>query len=90
MLVGNKTDLDDVRQVGAQQGREYADTNQMEFIETSAPDGANVTESFTRLATGIVQWVMSVKIVQTIKPPLNKEQNQNQEVQQFHKEGCCW
>ncbi|KAL4451772.1 hypothetical protein ABPG75_007434 [Micractinium tetrahymenae] len=53
MLVGNKTDLRDQREVPTEQGQEIAQREGLMFIETSARDGSNVDEAFTRVATEI-------------------------------------
>jgi small GTP-binding protein len=57
LLVGNKKDLSERRQVGVQQGQDFADQNRLEYIETSAFSGENVSEAFTRLAFGVVSRV---------------------------------
>lgn len=52
MLLGNKSDLNQQRQVYEQQGREVASNNNMLFFETSAKDGGNVVpamEEFVRV-----------------------------------------
>jgi small GTP-binding protein len=54
LLVGNKRDLAEDRQVGVQQAQDFADQNRLEFIETSAFSGESVAEAFTRLAFGVV------------------------------------
>ncbi|KAI3437877.1 hypothetical protein D9Q98_000323 [Chlorella vulgaris] len=50
MLVGNKTDLTDQREVSVQQGQALAEQEGLMFIETSAADGSNVEAAFTRVA----------------------------------------
>lgn len=50
VLVGNKTDLWEAREVSEDEGRDYADSNQMMFVESSAKSGANVSEVFEGLA----------------------------------------
>jgi small GTP-binding protein len=62
LLVGNKQDLGDQRQVGAQQAKDFADKHRLEYLETSALSGENVTEAFTRLAYGIAARVNSGQI----------------------------
>jgi small GTP-binding protein len=54
MLVGNKCDLQELRAVSTDEGVEFAKRKNLLFIETSARDGTNVQESFTRLITQIV------------------------------------
>jgi len=46
VLVGNKTDLNDKREVTTQQGEEEAKKNNLMFIETSAKVGHNVKNLF--------------------------------------------
>ena len=53
VLVGNKCDLNDKRQVTAEEGKELADKNDMMFFETSAKDGINVDEIFLNSANEI-------------------------------------
>jgi len=46
MLVGNKNDLVEKRQVSYEKGLEYANSNNINFIETSAKTGENVENVF--------------------------------------------
>jgi small GTP-binding protein len=51
ILVGNKTDLDDCRQVSENQGKRLAEENgNMLFIETSAKSNSNVEAAFKQIA----------------------------------------
>ncbi|CAD5122106.1 DgyrCDS10556 [Dimorphilus gyrociliatus] len=50
MLVGNKTDLTDKRQVSAEEGERKAKELNVMFIETSAKAGYNVKQLFRRVA----------------------------------------
>lgn len=53
VLVGNKTDLADKRQVTEAQGQDEAKKNNLMFIETSAKLGANVKLLFKRIAQAL-------------------------------------
>ena len=53
VLVGNKTDLGDKREVTTAQGEEEAKKNSLMFIETSAKLGHNVKNLFRRIAQAL-------------------------------------
>jgi Ras-related protein Rab-2A len=46
MIVGNKSDLDERRQVSYEEGERFAKENDLIFIETSAKTSHNVDEAF--------------------------------------------
>lgn len=45
-LVGNKVDLDERREVNSEEAQDYADANDLLFMETSAKTGFNVSDLF--------------------------------------------
>ena len=49
ILIGNKCDLEDKRVITYAQGKEFADTYGLKFIETSAKKNLNVSEAFETL-----------------------------------------
>lgn len=53
MLVGNKTDLADRRQISIEEGATKAEEEQIFFIETSAKVGLNIKQLFRRLACAL-------------------------------------
>uniref|UniRef100_A0A8B9I225 Ras-related protein Rab-6B n=1 Tax=Anser brachyrhynchus TaxID=132585 RepID=A0A8B9I225_9AVES len=53
MLVGNKTDLADKRQVSVEEGERKAQELTMMYIETSAKAGCNVKQLFRRVAAAL-------------------------------------
>jgi small GTP-binding protein len=65
LLVGNKKDLEAQRQVGAEQARDFAERHKLDYLETSAKSGQNVSETFTRLAFAIAKRVSSGQIQNT-------------------------
>jgi GTPase SAR1 family protein len=54
-LVGNKCDMEDKRKVSYEQGKEFADTYGMKFIETSAKNSINVEEAFVTMTKEIIK-----------------------------------
>ena len=53
ILVGNKSDLEDKRQVSQEEGQELAEKYGLEFYETSAKTGSNVDDVFFKSADEI-------------------------------------
>eukprot|EP01111_Echinosteliopsis_oligospora_P019422 TRINITY_DN9404_c0_g1_i1.p1 TRINITY_DN9404_c0_g1~~TRINITY_DN9404_c0_g1_i1.p1 ORF type:complete len:207 (-),score=38.99 TRINITY_DN9404_c0_g1_i1:106-726(-) len=53
LLVGNKSDLVDKRMVDASTAKEYADSQNIPFLEASAKSSANVEQSFMTMAAEI-------------------------------------
>ncbi len=53
ILIGNKTDLEDKREVTFEEGEEFAKNNGLFFLETSAKNFININESFNKLTEEI-------------------------------------
>ena len=54
ILIGNKCDLEDKRKVTFQEGKDFADSNGMKFLETSAKTATKVEEAFEQLTNEII------------------------------------
>ncbi len=57
VLVGNKNELESSRAVAYSEGKNYADSNGMEFFETSAKNNVNIEEAFFTVARKIKERV---------------------------------
>ena len=53
LIIGNKLDLEDIRQVTNKEATSVATTHSYNYIETSAKNGTNVNEAFALLAREI-------------------------------------
>lgn len=62
LLVGNKCDLTDKRVVEYDVAKEFADANNMPFLETSALDSTNVEEAFLTMAREIKESMAKQKL----------------------------
>ena len=60
LLVGNKIDIQEKRQISPEQGKEFASNNQMFFMETSAITNENdcVAQAFMKIIEETAQQVM--------------------------------
>lgn len=61
-MVGNKCDCTEKRQVSFDQGKEFADTHGMKFIETSAKNSFNVGDSFIIMTSDIIKQIQSKEV----------------------------
>jgi Ras-related protein Rab-10 len=57
MLLGNKCDMDDKRQVTKEQGERIAREHAIPFLETSAKNNINIEEAFMTLTANILKKV---------------------------------
>jgi len=69
MLVGNKTDLENLRQVPTSDGTVFAQRHKLLFIETSAKDSTNVSQAFEKLIQEIFKAVNTPNDVTTEEHP---------------------
>jgi Ras-related protein Rab-2A len=66
ILIGNKKDLEDKRQVSYEEGEAFAKENGLMFLETSAKTAYNVVESFNLSAECILNNIQKNGIDPTI------------------------
>ena len=82
VIVGNKKDEEEKREVTYEEGEDYVKTNELfAFIETSAKTGENVMEIFKKIAKSLYADDESAK-----KGPVGLKLHQNDDEEG---EGCC-
>ena len=88
ILIGNKSDLEDKRVITYAQGKEFADTYGLKFIETSAKKNLNVSEAFETLGRELMNAGAEKKIE---KQKENKKISvaKAQDLTTQNKKGCC-
>ena len=84
ILVGNKKDLEDQREVKIEEGEDFAKKNNIKFYETSAKDGTNVINVFETLAKEIVNDVEQINTRSKRSSQVLKKKNATEE-----KKSCC-
>ena len=55
ILVGNKSDLGEKREVKSEEGLNLANFYGIQFIETSAKDTTNISEAFLKMSKNLVE-----------------------------------
>lgn len=55
ILIGNKVDLENERQVSFEEASSFAEENGLVYLETSGKDGSNVEEAFVQTAKKIYE-----------------------------------
>jgi len=88
VLIGNKCDLEEKRVISINQGKEFADTYGLKYIETSAKKNLNVTEAFETLGRELMAASAEKKI---IKQKHNKKISvaKAKDLNIDKKGGCC-
>ena len=84
ILVGNKKDLENQREVQIEEGEDFAKKNNIKFYETSAKDGTNVINVFETLAKEIVNDVEQINTSSKRSSQVLKKKNATEE-----KKSCC-
>ena len=71
ILIGNKNDLEDQRQVKYEEGESFAKENNLLFLETSAKTAKNIAEAFNLSALKILNNIERTGIDPTISSNIN-------------------
>ena len=87
LLIGNKSDLKENRQVSRHTAQEFSQYNNMDFLETSAKENKNVGNFFVRIAQKILEKQDANILTQTMKRRLYS--NESKKIHTEPKNGCC-
>jgi len=88
ILIGNKCDLGEDREITIEEGKAFALRNGMEFMETSAKMNTNVTEAFETLGKLMIEFnSKSNNLTQNRKDTKNLKAGSGKNLKT--KKGCC-
>ena len=86
ILIGNKCDLEDRREISKDEGEAFAMRNGMQFMETSAKLNTNVNEAFEALAKIMVESSNKRNAINFEKKTIKVDKGANLNTQ---KKSCC-
>ena len=89
LLIGNKSDLEDKRKVTYQEGKEFATSNGMQFIETSAKTDSKVKDAFELLTQEIIKSNVTKDKGNEKKERTVHLADKGAEISTKQKKGCC-
>lgn len=83
VLVGNKDDCKETRQIEFEEGHTYASMSKMDYVETSALDSHQITQAFE---------IMARQLIHKNKKPLMEKNDAGEKLGEIQKKalgGCC-
>ena len=95
ILIGNKKDLEDQRQITQEEAEAFSETNNMIYFETSAKEGDNIDYVFNYAAEKLLEFYggnNNAAILKRQMAPNNEIQSNNFKelrIEESHKKGCC-
>ena len=89
LLIGNKCDLEDKRKVSFQEGKDFATSNGMQFIETSAKTDTKVKDAFEILTQEIIKASTAGNKAKEKKDKTVHLSKGGSDLNTKEKKGCC-
>ena len=89
LLIGNKSDLEDKRKVTYQEGKDFATSNGMQFIETSAKTDSKVKDAFELLTQEIIKSNVTKEKGMEKKERTVHLSDKGADLATKQKKGCC-
>ena len=91
-LIGNKIDLENKREVSYEEGKNFAEENDLLFFETSAKEGNNIQEIFVQSATNILDKINNGEIkleTSNNRIKINSSGDDEDSNQKINQKKCC-
>ena len=93
ILIGNKKDIVENRQVTQEEAETFSETNNMMYFETSAKEGDNIEYVFTYAAEKLLEFYGTpneTNIKKQLKETTELQSHNFKEIRiEEHKKGCC-
>ena len=89
LLIGNKLDLKDERIVAIDVAKQFAEKNNLKYIETSAKDGTNINESFQAIIDLLFDGKSSEEILHEFTKQDSSLSVVNDSMEVKKKKACC-
>jgi len=93
ILVGNKSDLQDKRQVSYERGKELAEHYNIPFFETSAKSSENIEILFVEATKAFINKQISLGNIDYGKPKSRPDSNAinltSEQIKKTKKKNCC-
>lgn len=93
ILIGNKKDMVENRQVTQEEAETFSETNNMMYFETSAKEGDNIEYVFTYAAEKLLEFYGTpneTNIKKQLKETTELQSHNFKEIRiEEHKKGCC-
>ena len=91
LIIGNKKDIKDERNITFEEGKKFFDEHKMNFFETSAFNGENVDEAFISFVyeKAFISFVYEITVKIKHKTSLKKDDSFSIESNKRRKEKCC-
>ena len=89
VLIGNKCDLEDKRVISFEKAKDFADSNNMKYIETSAKIDKNITNAFGLIGKELMDAASNDNDMNTKRKNITIGQSSNIDIIEKKKSRCC-
>ena len=89
VLIGNKCDLEDKRVISFEKAKDFADSNNMQYIETSAKIDKNITNAFGLIGKELMDAAPNDNEMKSKQKNITIGQSSNIDINEKKKNRCC-